>query len=133
MTLLMALRRRNRWLVCLLTLATLAGCGPDLSADRAKTLIESGQIDEAIEMLRTRIDQDPDDSEIQYLYGAALSLTGQVSLAEWPLRKAMRDPEWTEPAGILVAQNAIQSQNAEAAIPALDEILDRVREALESR
>jgi len=76
-------------------------------------------------MLRTRIDQDPDDSEIQYLYGAALSLTGQVSLAEWPLRKAMRDPEWTEPAGILVAQNAIQSQNAEAAIPPLDEILDR--------
>jgi len=125
MTLLMALRRQNRWLVFLLTLAMLAGCGTDLSADRAKTLIESGQIDEAIEMLRERIDQDPDDSEIQYLYGVALGLAGQISLAEWPLRKAMRDPEWTQSAGILVAQNAIQSQNAEAAIPPLDEILDR--------
>lgn len=123
----MAFPRRYSWLVFLLAilLTALAGCEPTLSATRARALMDAGQADEAIDVLRTLIDQNPEDVEVQFLYGAALSVTGQASLAEWSLRKAMRDPEWTVPAGMLVAQNALQSQNAEAAIPPLDTILER--------
>jgi tetratricopeptide (TPR) repeat protein len=109
----------------LLVAAVLFGCGSDDPVDRIRQLQAAGRYAETIEPLRELLVLRGDDPELQYLYGVALSSTGNPSLALFALRKAMESPEWLAPAGLQVASGALLAGNADAA----DEALSRVLEA----
>ncbi len=103
-----------------------AACSAPDSAEKASELLQSDKIDEAIEVLRRLIEKDAEDMKVQFLYGAALMRAGQYVACEWPLRKAMRDPDWLEPAGLLVATVALRTGNYEASFAPLDAILESI-------
>ena len=71
---------------------------------------------ESLEPLRQLIAKRPENSEIYLLYGTALVRTGAPSLAVWPLRRAMEDPDLTVKAAILMAAAATQTGNVASAI-----------------
>ncbi|MBW2387822.1 MAG: tetratricopeptide repeat protein [Deltaproteobacteria bacterium] len=64
------------------------------------------------------------DARLLFAYGRTLSYSGLAGLAEWPLREAMKDPEWLEPAGLLLATNSARSRNFDIAIEIASKILE---------
>jgi tetratricopeptide (TPR) repeat protein len=81
----------------------------------------AGSIEPLLELLKTQ----PDDAETNYLYGRALALTLQPSLATWSLRKAMQDPEWLLPAGRQLAFAALATSDFNEVVEATGRILER--------
>ena len=79
--------------LALLCGALVAGTGcPQLSGDpldEIRGLHARNQYEESLEGLRTLMDEDPTDPEVNYLLGKTLMHTGEPSLAIWPLRRAM--------------------------------------------
>jgi tetratricopeptide (TPR) repeat protein len=108
----------------LLLCVAIAGCGPSdpLAAIRQQQAI--GDFAGSLEPLRALLDERRGDAEVLYLYGRALAQTGQVSLAEWSLRKAMDDPEWLVPAGTQLAYGALATRSFPMAIEATGRILE---------
>lgn len=78
---------------------------------------------ESLDALRELVDADPNNPELLLLYGRVLIQTGQPGLAEWPLRKAMADPEWFERAAMQVANVEISGGNADNAMELYAEVL----------
>lgn len=70
------------------------------------------------------MDRDGENPEVLYLYGVALSSTGQVTQAVWPLRRAMESAEWYQPAALHLAQLALATTDWDMAIAILDEMLE---------
>lgn len=123
--------RSNSWLRAVLFLGllslVLASCGPSDSLETVRRQQATGDFAGSLEPLRGLL-EDPehrDDPEVQFLYGRALALTGQVSAAEWALREAMKDPEWLVPAGLQITQGALSTFNYSIAV----EITGRILEA----
>jgi len=81
----------------------------------------TGSIEPLLELLKTQ----PDDAETNYLYGRALAMTQQPSLATWSLRKAMQDPEWLLPAGRELAFAALTTSDFNEVVEATGRILER--------
>lgn len=108
---------------CLLCLA-IAGCAPSDPLEAIRKQQAGGDFAGSLEPLRALLDERRDDAEVQYLYGRALALTGQTSLAEWSLREAMDDPEWLVPAGLQLAFGALQTGNYAIAIEATERLLE---------
>jgi tetratricopeptide (TPR) repeat protein len=106
-----------------LLVGTLAGCGSGDPLERAQPLLAEGRFEEALEPLREAVQADPEDPEIQFLYGAALWRSGRPSMAVWSLRKASEHPEWSVRAGLELGASAMQARNWEAAIEAADRVL----------
>jgi cytochrome c-type biogenesis protein CcmH/NrfG len=50
-----------------------------------RKLHDEARYEATIEQLRTLVDQDPSNSEAQFLLGAALLFSGNGGLAVWPL------------------------------------------------
>jgi tetratricopeptide (TPR) repeat protein len=73
--------------------------------------------------LRDLLDEQIDDPELNYLYGRALSLSGNPSVAIWPLRKAMESSEWLTPAALQLANAELQTGNPDRAIEAMNRLL----------
>ena len=88
----------------------LAGCGPSDSKDEALKLQAEGRTGESLEQLRRLVEAGSDDPEVFYRYGLALLGSGQASLSQWPLRRAMESPDWLVPAGLALASSAVGSQ-----------------------
>src|SRR5262249_12284806 len=81
------LRRRPRGLPVALCLVGLtAGCERADPVAEARHLQEEQRYGDSLEPLRALMNQGSPDPELQYLYGRALSRTGQYSLAEFALR-----------------------------------------------
>ena len=97
-------------------LALVSGCGapPDPLAE-AKRLQANLRFQESLTPLRELIDERTEDLEVYLLYGTALIRSGSPSLATWPLRKAMEDPDLTVRATNLMATAAVHTGNLEAA------------------
>ena len=113
------------WMIgIVLASLVLSGCGPSDSAIEARELIKARRTEEAIMILREILARDPDQPELQFLYGRALSIERQYGLAEWPFRKAMEDPEWRNPAAMELARLSIASLNPETAIEVLTPIIE---------
>jgi predicted Zn-dependent protease len=104
--------------------AALLGCGPGDPVAKARELQAAGRFAESLAPLRQRLDQSPDDPEVQYLYGHALVQTGQLSLAQFALREAMRSPDWLVPAALELASALILTENPEGAIEVATRVLD---------
>lgn len=106
--------------VCCLSLAA---CAPSDPLESIRLRQAAGQFATTLEPLRALVDDGRTDPETLYLYGRALSMTGQVSLAEWSLHEAMKDPQWLVPAGLQLANGALRTQVFPLAIEAAEKIL----------
>ena len=97
-------------------LALVSGCGaPPDPLGEAKRLQANLQFQNSLAPLRELIDERTEDLEVYLLYGTALIRSGSPSLATWPLRKAMEDPDLTVRATNLMATAAVHTGNLEAA------------------
>jgi tetratricopeptide (TPR) repeat protein len=101
------------------------GCSPSDPLKDVRSLHERGRFAESLEPTRVLLEEAPDDPELNHLYGVALMRTGQQSLARWPLRRAMEDPEWLTASATRLASSLLALGNHEAAIEALNEVLAR--------
>ena len=102
-------------------------CSPTDPVERAKAVIAEAQGQfsaQTIESLRELLAESPDDPEMNYLYGKALSLWGEAGLAQWALRKAALDPEWRTPAASQIAKNAARTGNYETTIEFVSKVLE---------
>jgi len=87
-------------------LAAGTGC-PQLSGDpldKIRGLQAQNRYEESLEGLRALMDEDPTDPEVNYLFGKTLVHVGELSLAIWPLRRAVEFSEYAFDAGMLLAQ-----------------------------
>ena len=86
----------NRWWRGLfgLALVALLGCSERDPAEAAQALMVEGRSAEARALLREALDRDPEQPGLQLLYGRVLATTGDLYLAEWPLRKAAEHPDY---------------------------------------
>jgi predicted Zn-dependent protease len=101
----------------------LPACGPDDPVAEARVLLEEGRPGEAIPLLRAEIEARPGDPHLYHLYGAALLSDGKPSLATWPLRRAVRDPELGLEAGLLLVRALLAGGGEHDAVRAADEVL----------
>ena len=72
----------------------IAGCTSEDPVVEAKALLEEGRARAAVELLEVVVLEQNDNLEAAYLYGVALTATGESGLAEWSLRRAMAAPEY---------------------------------------
>jgi tetratricopeptide (TPR) repeat protein len=121
-------------IVFLLTgLLLMSGCQPNDPLREARERMARGDVVGSIEVLRELLDEGGDDPEVLFLYGQALTLSGQPALAEWPLRKAMEDPDWFERAGTAVAMSEMAGGNFDNAADVLAEIIEKNPENMDAR
>jgi predicted Zn-dependent protease len=115
---------RRAFLLGLLSGALAAGIGcPQLSGDsldKIRGLHARNRFEESLEGLRTLMDEDPTDPEVNYLLGKALMNAGEPSLAIWPLRRAVESSKYAFDAGMLLARATLDSRTPEDAIGAVD-------------
>jgi len=113
-------------LLAAIALAALA-CG---GADREARLVEirsqlgAGEPAATLEPLRELLKAQPDDPELNHLYGSALLATGQPELAIWSLRKAADDPERAVDDGMLLAVALLRGGTAEDAVEQVLRVLE---------
>jgi tetratricopeptide (TPR) repeat protein len=112
---------------------TTGACREEDPLARAQRLQANGDLEGSLEVLREVLAEREDDAQVHYLYGRALTATGQISSAEWSLRKAMEDPEWLGPAGTQLATNALGSANYETAIEVARQVLEKEPDNLDLR
>src|SRR5262245_45702252 len=108
----------------ILLLLCLPACGPSDPLVEMRQRQEAGDFAGTLDPLRKLVDQHPDSAEVYFLYGRALAATGQPSLAEWPLRKAMEERQWLVPAGLQLAAGELETGNFNTAIEVTTRILE---------
>jgi tetratricopeptide (TPR) repeat protein len=102
----------------------LAGCGADDPLAGVRELQLEGNYQASLEPAREAFERQPDDPETQYRYGMALGRTGEMSLAQFSLRKAMESPEWRVQAGLELAAMELLTDNAEGAVEVANQVLE---------
>jgi len=112
--------------------STFLGCGRGDVLEEVRANQAAGRYQETVEPLRALLAEDRDAPEVNYRYGLALTMLGQPSLAEWSLRKAMKDPEWRVPAANQLAQGALVSQNFDTALEAINIVVEAEPENIEA-
>lgn len=111
---------RSGLLIALLML----GCGASDPLEEVRALHRAGLFEDSLEPLRALVKTRPEDAEVHYLYGIALLRAAGPSLAQFPLQRAMEDPEWRVQAGITLASGAIATHNPDTAVDVLGEVLE---------
>ena len=107
----------------LLLLAFAPGCGASDPVAEATALLETEDVEGALEVLREAVEESPGDPALNHLYGQALIANQQAGLASWPLRRATEDPEWAVKSGLLLTQSLLLTQNHHEAVRAADAVL----------
>lgn len=115
---------RSRPAAILLIVVALAGCGPSDPLESIRQQQAVGDYSGSIEALRALLVEQPQNAEAAYLYGRALILTGQHSLATWSLLRAMEDPAWFVPAGMQLAHAALVMRDFNEAVNITTRILE---------
>jgi tetratricopeptide (TPR) repeat protein len=110
-------------LVLVLVLASSACQRRDLLAE-ARALQENGDLYGSLEPLRALIAERPNDAEVAFLYGSALSQLGHVTQGEFSLEKAMDDPKWRVPAGLQLGVGALRTANYPQAVTMATRVLE---------
>jgi len=130
-----SIARRCALAVGLLVCFALCGCNADDSLDPLQAIRQEqadGDFEGSIEPLRELLKTDPDDAELNFLYGRALSMTRGSNLAVWSLRKAMKDPEWLVPAASQLAFIGLVAGDFNEVIDVTGRILEREPENLKA-
>jgi tetratricopeptide (TPR) repeat protein len=102
-------------------------CAPDLDAQlaEAREASENGQPQQAIALLRSVLEREPEHAEANFLLGAALVASGDSSLAIPRLRRALESEAYAEEAGVLLATAFFASQNFEESSAAAGRVLEK--------
>ncbi|MFK7898130.1 MAG: tetratricopeptide repeat protein [Myxococcota bacterium] len=109
----------------LVAILVLAACEePGTSLDDARALVQAGKYVASLEPLRELVDADPDNPEVNFLYGTALRQTGAPDMAIWALRKAAQSPEWRFAAGQELGAAALAGQEWDNAHQIANELLE---------
>jgi tetratricopeptide (TPR) repeat protein len=116
----------------MLFVAALGCSNPEAQKAEIRELQANQRYAETIGRLETLLDRDPDDPELNHLYGVALLATGNAALAVWPLRKAAENPERAVEDGLLLAQAQLAGGSANDAIATADRILERAPDQVEA-
>jgi tetratricopeptide (TPR) repeat protein len=111
--------------------ALAGGCSPELELDDLRNYQLAGRFAETVEPLRERLEESPDDPELNHLYGVALLSTGQSALAIWSLRKAAQDPDRAIEDGTLLVRAILDGGSAEDAALAASRVLEVAPESVE--
>jgi tetratricopeptide (TPR) repeat protein len=117
-------RLRLRPAAAALLALALAACTPSDPVAAVRAQQRAGDFAGSLPPLRELLEERPDDAEVHFLYGRALAATGQPSLAEWPLRKAMEDPDWLVGAGLQLAMGAYRTNNYPEAVDVAGRVLE---------
>jgi len=117
-------------LLCLVLAATACDSGP--SVEDARALVAQERYQAALEPLRLLLEENPDDPELNYLYGSALNRSASSRLAVWSLRKAAEDPAWALRANQELAAAQIAAGNWPEAIEAASAALEEQPEDVQS-
>jgi len=88
--------------------------------DQVRELHAQGRYEASLETLRSLMDENPTDPEVNYRFGKSLMQAGEPSLAIWPLQRAAEYPQYAFEASMLLAQATLDSRAPEAAIAAVD-------------
>jgi tetratricopeptide (TPR) repeat protein len=111
-------------LLALIGLIALAACDPADPIEHVRQLHASGRYGQSIDPLRQLLLERPDDPEVLYLYGVALTANGEPALGLWAFEKAMLDPEWLVPAALQRATSALSIGSNDAAAAAATRVLE---------
>jgi tetratricopeptide (TPR) repeat protein len=111
-------------LAVVLAIAAFAACSSQDRLAEIRGQQAAGQFAVTIEPLRELLAERPDDPEVNFRYGLALGWIGQPGLAEWSLRKAMKDPDWRIQAALALGQGALAGQNFDTALEAANVVLE---------
>jgi tetratricopeptide (TPR) repeat protein len=109
----------------LLAVLALVACGDRDRLEAIRQLQASGDYEGSIEPLRELLVERPDDPEANYLYGRALVVTQRSTVATFPLRKAMEDPEWMVRAGLQLASASLATADYNEVVEVLARVLER--------
>lgn len=109
----------------LLALLFAVGCHSEPTLDEIVVLQMDGRFAETLEMLRARIDDGRAGPDVLYHYGVALSRTGNITQALWPLREAARDPDWFSRAQMEITAGAYRTGNYDFAVEQLGVMIER--------
>jgi tetratricopeptide (TPR) repeat protein len=109
------------------------GCSENDPIKEVRKQIVAGDLAGGLERMRELVQADPNNPQLLFVYGQVLIRTGAPASAEWPLRKAMQDPEWFEAAATLVAETELAGGNYENAAQIFAEILEANPDNLEIR
>ena len=124
------------WAIAAFLALTSIHCGQavDRSAqiERIEELQANGQYREAIASLREMLNADPDDPELNHLYGLSLLSTGRPAMAVWSLRKAAENEEFAVRDGLLLSRALMRGGSAEDAVAAATHVLEIEPENLEA-
>ena len=121
--------RRLRCLSILLAITLAAGgCDSGPSVEQVRSLVAQERYEAALEPLRSLLQENPDDPELNYLYGSALNRSASSRLAVWSLRKAAEDPAWSLRAYQELAAAQIAAGNWAEAIEAANAALEEMPE-----
>ena len=85
---------------------------------------EDGRFRDAISSLREMLDENPDDPQLNHLYGLSLLSTGRPALAVWSLRKASENEEFAVRDGLLLSRALMRGGSAEDAVAAASRVLE---------
>ncbi|MGI9590170.1 MAG: tetratricopeptide repeat protein, partial [Myxococcota bacterium] len=107
-----------------LLVVTLGACERVDPVERVRRLHATGLYAESLEPLRELIDGGTRDPEVLYLYGVALTATGEPTLALWAFEQAMQDPEWLVPAGMARAWGALSTRSHDSAVQVVSRVLE---------
>lgn len=102
----------------------MSGCDRAPGLEEIRALQDAGRYSETLEPLRELIKSSPDDPEIHFRYGVALSRTGSARLAVWSLRKAAETESWKIEANLELSRAAAQSENWQEAIEAANRVIE---------
>jgi tetratricopeptide (TPR) repeat protein len=102
-----------------------AACGPSDPLEAIRQQQAAGDMEASIEALRELLAEQPDHAEANYLYGRTLVLTQRPNLATWSLSKAMEDPEWLIPAGLMLAELSLGNRDIDEVDALTGRILER--------
>lgn len=99
-------------------------CSPAAPVDQIRELLSEGEQGKALELARLELEENPDQPALQILYSQVLMARGEFSLAEWPLRRAARSPEFAVEALLLLAHALNSSGNAPGGIEVINRVLE---------
>jgi tetratricopeptide (TPR) repeat protein len=113
----------------------LNACTPshEQSIEEVQVLLRAERYDEVVRLLESLLDANPNDYELNQLYGAVLFGTGNPSMSIWPLRKATESPEATAEDWLMLARAHHEGGNREDAIAVLDRLLAESPYHIEAR
>ncbi|MBW2541546.1 MAG: tetratricopeptide repeat protein [Deltaproteobacteria bacterium] len=117
--------RSRRWLAWGLVLAVLAcGSDPEARLEGIRSQQELGDFAATVAPLRELLEANPEDPELNHLYGVALLGVGRPELAIWPLRKAAQEPDRAIEDGVLLSQALLRGGSASDAVQEVLRVLE---------